>query len=370
MRTIGTLLWRFMVIFSFIVNIVLVVILLLAGLYIFEIKKQVAEPLIGGLHSTAAGLGDATIDWVIPVRDTIPVVLNIPLETNTTVVLTSPVPLTVDAVIDLPSILGQAMNDIPATVQLTLPVGLQLPVSLDLDVPVNEDLDIALDVRAVIPLRETQLIDPINQLGLLFEPLAIGLHNLPNDFGEAGQFGQALLNGADPTQLLLSTDGSGFNPEPYDPWIGYSQTAGLNYSLFNEQYPLNAQSQATGIVVPGGIPLLDALLPGRPNLYVDGSSPADVNAQAIQSLDPNMNPALWNGTMADYYNGIQASIPSNGEEPVDNGSQSNDNGNQSNDNGSQPPVETEVPPTGGQEDSSDANEQPSGIIPPPTETGN
>lgn len=350
MRTIGTLLWRFMVIFSFIVNIVLVVVLLLAGLFIFEIKNQVADPLIGGLHSTAAGLGDATIDWVIPVRDTIPVVLNIPLETDTTVVLTSPVPITVEAVIDLPAILGQAMNDIPATVQLTLPVGLELPVALDLDVPVNEDLDIALDVRAVIPLRETQLIDPINQLGLLFEPLAIGLHNLPNDFGEAGAFGQALLNGEDPVHLLMATDGTGFNKDEYDPWIGYSQTAGLNYPLVTEPYPANAQSQPTGIVVTGGIPLLDALLPNRAGLYTDGSTPYDVNAQAVQNLqnDPNINPAVWNGTMADYYNSVQASLPEGGQEPVDNNGQE--------------PVDTQ---TGGQTDSSNNGEPGSGIIPTP-----
>jgi hypothetical protein len=228
-------------------------------------------------------------------------------------------------------------------------------------------LDIALDVRAVIPLRETQLIDPINQLGLLFEPLAIGLHNLPNDFGEAGQFGQALLNGEDPVHLLMATDGTGFNKNPYDPWLGYSMTAGDNYSLFGEPYPQNAQSQATGLVVPGGIPLLDALLPGRAALYENGNTPADINAQAQQNLqdDPNMNPAVWNGTMADYYNSVQSSIPAE-QEPTEQAP--TDNSNQSSGNNTQPPAETQVPATGGQADNTNPNEQPSGII--PTETGN
>lgn len=361
MRTIGTILWRFMVIFSFIVNIVLVVVLLLAGIFIFEIKKQVADPLIGGLHSTAAGLGDATIDWVIPVRDTIPVVLNIPLETDTTVVLTSPVPLTVNAVIDLPSILGQSMNDIPATVQLTLPQGLALPVALDLDVPVNEDLDIALDVRAVIPLRETQLIDPINQLGLLFEPLAIGLWNLPNDFGQAGQFAQSLLSSQDPVNLLLATDGTGFNPNAYDPWLGYSLTAGLNYPLFNEQYPANAQALETGIVVNGGIPALDALLLERQDLYTDGSTPQTVNEAAVQNLE-GVNPATWNGTMADYYTEIQSSLPTTDSgAPVENTSQSGNSGTEAS-----APIENQtVPATGGQTDNTNTSGQGSGIIPTP-----
>jgi hypothetical protein len=359
MRTIGTLLWRFMVIFSFIVNIVLVIVLLLAGLFIFEIKNQVADPLIGGLHSTAAGLGDATIDWVIPVRDTIPVVLDIPLQTDTTVVLTSDVPLTVTALIDLPPILGAVMNDVPATVQLTLPQGLVLPVALDLNVPVNQDLDISLDVRAVIPLRETQLIDPINQLGLLFEPLSIGLWNLPDDFSEAGDFAGQILGGDKSLEaLLLSTDGSGFNPDPYDPWTGYSRTAGLNYPLFTETYPLDAQAVDTGIVVNGGIPALDALLPERQAIYASDGNPQTANAQALQNLqsDPNINPATYNGSMAEYYNNVQSSLPAEGQAPVDNGSQSN----------VVTPVEsTPVPATGGQTDSTNTNNAGSGIIPTP-----
>ena len=46
-----------------------------------------------------------------------------------------------------------------------LPQGLVLPVHLDLDVPVREPaLPVSLDVRAIIPLKETQLADPIREL--------------------------------------------------------------------------------------------------------------------------------------------------------------------------------------------------------------
>lgn len=365
MRTIGTLIWRFMVIFSFIVNIVLVVVLLLAGIFIFEIKNQVADPLIGGLHSTAAGLGDATIDWVIPVRDTIPVVLNIPLQTDTTVILTAPVPLTVQALIDLP---GLNASNVPATVQLTLPQGLALPVALDLQVPVDEDLDIALDVRAVIPLRETQLIDPINQLGLLFEPLSIGLWNLPDDFSQAGDFAGRIFNGDinlnNLSNVLLATDGTGFNPEPYDPWLGYSRTAGLNYSLFNEPYPADAQAMETGIVVNGGIPALDAFLLGRQDLYTDGSSPQSVNEAALTNLE-GVNPATWNGTMADYYMEIQSGLPNTGQgAPIDNSSSQNSSGGTDT---SSPVVEGQTAPeTNGQTENTNTSTQGSGIIPTPS----
>ena len=62
-------------IFSFIVNIILVCVLLVLGLLIFQIKNNIADPLVGGLHGSFVGLDEATIDWTIPVRDTIPVKL-------------------------------------------------------------------------------------------------------------------------------------------------------------------------------------------------------------------------------------------------------------------------------------------------------
>jgi hypothetical protein len=306
LRGIGTWLWRFMVIFSFIVNFVLIVILLLAGLFIFQIKDQVADPLIGGLHTTAAGLGEATIDWTIPVRDRIPVVLNIPLSTDTIVVLTDPVPLEVPASIDLPGLNAYGVN---ATVRITLPEGLSLPVALDLVVPVDEELDVALDVRAVIPVSETQLADPIETLGLLFEPLAIGLYNLPNNFNEAGSFVGAVLNRDANTpwanhisHLLLSTDGAGFNPVPYDAWVGYSRTAGLDYPLGDQNFVDANEPVLTGLVPPGGIPALDSQIDRRTDYYQNGERPADYNATVIQSLNnAGIPPYTWDGGYDAYY---------------------------------------------------------------------
>ncbi|MGB1288599.1 MAG: hypothetical protein ACPG7F_18845, partial [Aggregatilineales bacterium] len=220
LRNLGKFIWRFMVIFSFIVNFVLIVVLIGAGLLIFEIKNNVADPLVGGLHSTAVGLEHATIDWTIPVRDNIPVNLDIELNTDTVVVLSEAVPLSVVASIDLPGI--NAYN-VAANVDLSLPAGLELPVTLDVPVPVREYMDVELDVRAVIPLSETQLADPIQTLGLLFEPLALGLHNLPSDFDEAGNAVAQILRSEKKLEdfNLLSTDGTGgINDQPYNAWAG------------------------------------------------------------------------------------------------------------------------------------------------------
>ena len=86
LRAFGKFIWRFMIIFSFIVNIVLVIVLVAAGILLFDIKNNIAEPLLTGLHATSRGLAESTIDWTIPERDNIPVRLNIPLQQDTTVV--------------------------------------------------------------------------------------------------------------------------------------------------------------------------------------------------------------------------------------------------------------------------------------------
>jgi len=104
LKAIGGGIKNFMILFSFIVNLILIIVLVVLVLLIFDIKNNVASPLLTGLHSSFVGLDEATIDWTIPVRDTIPVVLNVPLRTQTTVVLTQSVPLIVNATITLPGV--------------------------------------------------------------------------------------------------------------------------------------------------------------------------------------------------------------------------------------------------------------------------
>ncbi len=282
----GKWVWRFMIIFSFMVNIILVIVLLGLGLLLFDIKNNIAEPLVGGLHGSFVGLDEATIDTTIPVRDTIPVQLTVPLETDTTVVLTEAVPLTATAMINLNG------SVVPAPVSLSLPVGMRLPVHLDLDVPIDQELPISLDVRAVIPLAQTQLHDVADNLRLLFEPLALALHNLPNNFDEAGAFvSQLAANNVN----LLEEDPS------FDPWPGFSRTAGLNYALFNEPVPQANRPVYTGIVQRGGIPALDEQL--RPEVYAEGG-PDAVNAQAETTMTSQ-------GVQDSFFDGnIEAAIES------------------------------------------------------------
>jgi hypothetical protein len=284
-KTIGSGIKNFMIVFSFIVNLVLVVIVVGLLLFIFDIKNNVVTPLVAGLHSSFVGLNEATIDWTIPVRDNIPVVLTVPLETNTVVTLTDNVPLSVAATINLPGV-GTLNN---AQVFLQLPRGLELPVALDLDVPINQTLPISLDVRAVIPLEMTQLDDPIQNLRLLFDPLTRALYNLPGNFGEAGQLIGNVLAGQ-PVNLLAD------NAYTADPWAGFSRTAGLGYDLSFEQVPARNRPVETGIVPEGGIPGLDSQV--RPEVWNAGG-PESVNAQAAATMSGmGIDPYYYNGGYA------------------------------------------------------------------------
>jgi hypothetical protein len=299
LKGLGKFFWRFMIIFSFIVNVVLVVVVAALLLLIFDIKNNIAQPLVTGLHSSFIGLNQATIDWTIPVREQVPVNLIVPVDNKTAQVsLTDNVPLTVVAYISAP---GLTVSN--ATVSLTLPRGTILPVEIDqLTVDVIDEIPVNLDVRAVIPLEGTQLHDVAENLRLLFEPLAVGLTNLPNNFSEVGPFvGDVLAGNAN----LLKA-----NAYTAQPWPGFSTTAGLNYplELLTAPIPENNVPVETGIVPLGGIPALDEQL--RPEVYAQGG-PLEVNTNAVNGFSAQaasgrgIAPYFFNGGFAAYLESLR-----------------------------------------------------------------
>lgn len=208
---------NFAILFSFVMNLVLIIVLAIVVMQIFQIKNGIAEPLIDGLHASFVGLDEATIDRVIPVRAEIPVEFTLPLNQDTVVVLTQGVPVQANARFVLP---GEG-GSISGTVSIVLPPGLQLPVSLALDVPVSTSVNADLDVRAVIPLEETQLHDAFIHLRNILEPFVRALDNLPGDWGEIPAWvGQVTSGNVD---LLRPSPGS------ENPWPGFSTTAGDDY---------------------------------------------------------------------------------------------------------------------------------------------
>lgn len=168
------------IIFSFIVNIILVIVLLLTPEPLFMAKSQVAEPLLLDLDSAFAALGETRIQSTVYITDTMPVVFDLPLAQNTQVVLVEPVPILAPATFIWPAGGGA----IHGSVQLVLPQGLVLPVSLNLMVPVSTTVPVVMQVPVEIPLAEAGMAPAIEQLRAVFSPLTGALQTLPNSTEE------------------------------------------------------------------------------------------------------------------------------------------------------------------------------------------
>jgi hypothetical protein len=174
---------NFAILFSFIVNFVLIIVLLLSPGPIFTTKAQVVEPLLGDLDGAFAALGDTTIRTQVDIEDSMPVVFSLPLEQNTDVVLTEAVPLQVPATFLLPG----GGGSIKGTVSLNLPQGQVLPVNLDMDVPVNTKIPVMMQVPVEIKLDEAGMGPAIEQLRAVFRPVQALMQSLPDSTGEAAQ---------------------------------------------------------------------------------------------------------------------------------------------------------------------------------------
>lgn len=168
---------NFAIIFSFVINLVFLVVLLLALPLIIPGINSIARPLVGGLNQSFVQMGEASIVRTIEVDDELPVRFTLPLQEETNVVLVEPVPMTVPATFTLPGG-GGSINGV---VSLELPAGTALPVALDMQVPVSETIPVRLDVGVDIPLQETDLGTPFNTLQGLFAPLDRFLGGLPQD---------------------------------------------------------------------------------------------------------------------------------------------------------------------------------------------
>jgi hypothetical protein len=179
--------WKFATVFSFVVNFVLIIVLLLVAGLVFQIKQAIAKPLIGGLHTSFVDMDQAHITTSILVSDTLlvkdsmPVVFDLPLQQNTTVTLVKDTPVQ-NAVIYL--------NNQPVPLNLILRQGTELGISLSLTVPVSQTIPVALSVPVMmhvpvdIPLSQTELHSPFTHLAGLVGPYDQLLDKLPSSWKE------------------------------------------------------------------------------------------------------------------------------------------------------------------------------------------
>jgi hypothetical protein len=192
------------IVFSFVVNLVLVLLVLVLAIpglrTAFALKTGLVEPLVNDLDGAFVGLGDATIKTTVQIDESIPIQFDLPLDEalpisfdlpisqNTTVVLQAPVALNEQATFTFPNGGGQ----IHGRVTLSLPAGMALPVQLNmvvpvnqtvpvqLDVPVDQNVPIQMEVPVEIALGESGLDPVVDELRGALEPIKTQIERLPD----------------------------------------------------------------------------------------------------------------------------------------------------------------------------------------------
>jgi hypothetical protein len=167
------------ILFSFTVNFVLVIILLiLAGWILFPTKTDIVEPMLDDLQSAVNALDDATIYQTIYIDEQVPVNFSLPVKQSIAVILTEDVPLVQPATFVFPATGGV----IRGTVSLSLPKGMALPIHLEMDVPVDNTIRVQFPVDVTIPLKETELNQMVVKLNDVLIPIRDFLDGLPDGF--------------------------------------------------------------------------------------------------------------------------------------------------------------------------------------------
>jgi hypothetical protein len=165
--------YKMMIMFSFALNLLLIVALGVIGLKLLILKDglPLAQPLVRQVDDIVGDLQTARIQADIPLNTTIPVKLDVPVDQDTEVVTIAPVEIAdVPAHIVFPGG-GGALN---TTVNLVLPACIILPVHLQTTIPLSEPLPVSLSVPVDIPLKETDLGKkggPFDRLSKLLQPL-------------------------------------------------------------------------------------------------------------------------------------------------------------------------------------------------------
>jgi hypothetical protein len=172
--------WTVAGLLSLAVNLILLVFLVGFGRQVFIIKQLVTDQLLGGLYWNFVQMDQASIKTTIPVSVEVPAQFDLPLITDTVVILSQDTYLT-GASVKL-SAGGLVISNAPA--DIVLPAGTELPIHLDLMVPVDQMIPVELNVEVDIPLEQTDLHAPFVGLQNVVAPYYVMLWALPNSWDQ------------------------------------------------------------------------------------------------------------------------------------------------------------------------------------------
>jgi hypothetical protein len=176
---IGPAFWTITSLLSLVVNVILVIVLISLGKQLFSLKSLVQNQVLGGLYTNFKQMDEAHIRTTIAIETEVPAKFDLPLNTNTIVILTEDTTIMGATIYDLqawPLYISKAKTNI------ILPAGSQLPVALSLTVPVDQKIPVNLIVNVDIPLNETDLHTPFVGLQEVVKPYYTLLEDLPDSW--------------------------------------------------------------------------------------------------------------------------------------------------------------------------------------------
>jgi hypothetical protein len=172
--------WTIASTLSVIVNVILIIIVIILAINLFTLKQIVGDQLVNGLYNNFQLMDAAHIKTTIPVSASVPAKFDLPLETDTTVVLTEDTYIP-DAQVSVYTGGLQIMN---ARTDIVLPKDTKLPVHLSMVVPVDQQIPVELNVNVDIPLNQTELHQPFVGLQGVVAPFKELLDPLPGNWQE------------------------------------------------------------------------------------------------------------------------------------------------------------------------------------------
>lgn len=183
------------IIFSFVVNLILVLALVLSIGPLLYLKTSLLEKLLYDLDAAFQGLGQTTIRATVPVSQTIPIQFDLPLDQPLDLDFSLPVQETTVVYLTRDTAIPDTvvyLNNVPVRTTVVLPAGTPLPVRLDfqvpvrktipvrMTVPVSQTIPIRMDIPVAIPLGPSGLDPAVQRLRDVFVPARSLIEKLPD----------------------------------------------------------------------------------------------------------------------------------------------------------------------------------------------
>lgn len=166
---------NFAVIFSLIMNVILLIIFLFAALLIIPYINFMTS-FITELNSAFKQLERAELIQTVNINDEIPLSFTLPLsDTVSSFTLVEPITFPITATMDIPD--GYSMD---GELQTIFPAGMNLPLALNVAIPIEQSVPISLNIDIAIPIDETDLGGTLNEINAIYDPLERFLIQFPS----------------------------------------------------------------------------------------------------------------------------------------------------------------------------------------------